>query len=197
MKKFLYRMILPAVVLAVVYHYGYSAGRSAGIRTTSVMPQITSAPVSVPPAPITAEARQPKIVETPDVPPPTAKLFRSKSESSGVAKDTEPRLAPALAVPSAPITPVARQPKMIATLPDKGVRPTSEVSGVTKGSVPALASVSRSDKAVFRSPNVSGSGTSESDRQLPALHPLKAQKVLPPLAKPQSPPQETDCGCGK
>jgi hypothetical protein len=149
MKKFLYRMVLPAVVLAVVYHYGYSAGRSAGIRTTSVMPQITSTPVSVPPAPITAEARQPKIVETPDVPPPTAKLFRSKSEDLVV--DNHP--------------------------------------------VQALPSVPRSDKAVFRVPNVSGSGTSEPARQLPGLQPLKAQ--LPPLAKPQSPPQETDCGCGK
>jgi hypothetical protein len=180
MKKFLYRMVLPAVVLAVVYHYGYSAGRSAGVRTSSVMPQITSAPVSVPPAPITAEARQPKIVETPDVPPPTAKVFRSKSESLGVGKGSEPRLAPPLAAPSAPITPATRQPKMVAVSPDqsstvKGVRPTLEVSGVVKGSVPALTSVSRSDKAVFRSPNVSGSGTSESERQLSALHPLKAQ----------------------
>jgi hypothetical protein len=35
---------------------------------------------------------------------------------------------------------------------------------------------------------------------LPALQPLKsvsAPMVLPPLAKPQSPPQESDCGCGK
>jgi hypothetical protein len=151
----LFRIVLPAVVLAVVYHYGYSAGRSAGIRTTSVMPQITSAPVSVPPAPITPEARQPKIVETPDVPPPTAKVFRPKSGNSGVSKGSEPRLAP------------------------------------------ALPSVTHPDKAVFRAPNVSGvqSGISESVRQLPGLQPLKAQ--LPPLAQPQSPPQEPDCGCGK
>jgi hypothetical protein len=57
-------MVLPAVVLVVVYHYGYSAGRSAGIRTSSVMPQITSVPTLVPPASITSEARQPKMIET-------------------------------------------------------------------------------------------------------------------------------------
>jgi hypothetical protein len=147
------QFVAGAVVLAVVYHYGYSAGRSAGIRTTSVMPQITSTPVSVPPAPITPEARQPKIVETPDIPPPMAKVFRPKSGNSGVGKGSESRLAP------------------------------------------VLPSVPHPDKAVFRAPNVSGSGTLEPARQLPGLQPLKAQ--LPLLAKPQSPLQETDCGCGK
>jgi hypothetical protein len=192
MKKFLYRMVLPAVVLAVVYHYGYSAGRSAGIRTSSVMPQITSAPVSVPPAPITAEARQPKIVETPDVPPPTAKLFRPKSGSSA------PRLAPPLAAPSAPITPDVIQSPVGLVVERRAVVKSQSANSTSQKVVNQP--IQKESKAVFRAPNVSESGTSELSFQLPALQPLKsvsAPMVLPPLAKPQSPPQESDCGCGK
>jgi hypothetical protein len=187
MKRFLYRMVLPAVVLAVVYHYGYSAGRSAGVRTSSVMPQITSVPTPVPPALITAETRQPKIVETPDVPPPTAKLFRPKSGSSA------PRLAPPLAAPSAPITPGVIQSPVGLVVERRAVVKSQSANSTSQKIVNQP--IQKESKAVFRAPNVSESGTSEPSFQLPALQPLKAQ--LPPLAKPQFPPQESDCGCGK
>jgi hypothetical protein len=155
MKRFLYRIILPAIVLAVVYHFGYSAGRSAGVRSSSVLPEITSAPVSAPPAPITPKPVTPKVIETSDVSP----------------------------VPSPTV---------------KRIRQTPEGLVVENRPVQVLPSVNRSEKVVFRAPNVSGNQSEilEPARQS-ELQPLKSTSVLPPLAKPATVPQDKDCGCGK
>jgi hypothetical protein len=160
-KKFLFRIILPAIVLAVVYHYGYNAGRSAGIRVSSSMPQITSAPVSTPPAPITPPSPPPKVIET-------------SSEVSSVSV-----LSPTV----------------------KRVRQRPEGLVVENRPVHALPVVNRSEKAVFRAPNVSGKSLVAAPlQQQSELQPLKspsAPEILPPLAKPVSAPQDKDCGCGK
>jgi hypothetical protein len=155
MKRFLYRIVLPAIVLAVVYHFGYSSGRSAGIRSVSVMPMVTSPSVSVPPAPITPVPVTPPVIETSATPPPTVKRIRQTPE--GLVVENRP--------------------------------------------VQALPSVHQSDKVVFRAPNVSGvqSRMSEPVRQS-ELQPLKsapAPQVLPHWAKPQTAPQDNDCGCEK
>lgn len=80
MKKFLYRIALPALVLGVVYYYAYSSGRSEGIRISSIMPAITSAPVSTPPALITPPPLPAKVVETSEVQPPTVRRVRQTPE---------------------------------------------------------------------------------------------------------------------
>jgi hypothetical protein len=163
MRKLLLRIVLPAIVLGAVYQYGYSVGRSAGIRASSGMPVITSAPVSIPVAPIAPlPVTLPKVIET----------------SSEVLP---------VPVPSPTV---------------KRVRQTPDGLVVENHSVQPLPSVKRSEKVVFRTPNVSGDSSvavAAPLQQQSKLQPLKLTNTpgaLPPLAKPQTAPQ-ADCGCGK
>jgi hypothetical protein len=72
--------MLPAVVLGVVYSYAYNAGRSSGIGISSAMPEITSVPMSTPPASITPKPGTPKVIETPEIQSSMVKRIRQTSE---------------------------------------------------------------------------------------------------------------------
>ncbi|MDR2439445.1 MAG: hypothetical protein LBE12_08785 [Planctomycetaceae bacterium] len=153
MKRFLYRFVLPAIVLAVVYHFGYNFVKSAGIRSSTVLPPITSTPQVTAPASITLPASQPKVLETTETQPPTVKRVRKTHD--GLVVEHRP----------------------VQALP-----------------------VKTSDKAVFRSPNVSGVPLEQLEpTPQPELLPLKSSSIpatLPVLAKPQTAPRD-DCDCGK
>jgi hypothetical protein len=72
---------------------------------------------------------------------------------------------------------------------------------VENRSVQPLSSVKRSEKVVFRAPNVSGNQSEVSERlqqsELQLLKSTSTPGMLPPLAKPHVAPQDKDCGCGK
>jgi hypothetical protein len=87
MKKFLYRFVLPAIVLSIVYHFGYNSGRTAGIRYSTVLPPVTSTPQATPPASITPQV-QPKVIETPEIQHPIVNRVRKTPE--GLAVDNRP-----------------------------------------------------------------------------------------------------------
>jgi hypothetical protein len=202
MKKILYRIILPAIVLGVVYHFGYSSGRSDGIRTSSAMPEVTSVPVSTPPAPITPQSVTPKVIETSEVspvPPPTVKRVSSPSvpapRTNTKTAENKPRVSNTLVQ-----TPEGLVVERRAVVKTKS-------AGSTLQNVTVNQPASKESKAVFRSPDkasVSVSGTavvpvSHQTTVLPPLKPLKVQPTseVPLIAKPSSAPKDPDCGCNK
>jgi hypothetical protein len=176
MKKILYRFILPAIVLAVVYHFGYSSGKSAGIRSSAVLPPVTSSPQALAPASITSPTlptSPPDVVETTEIQPPTVPRIRKASD--GLVVENRP----------------------VQALPSKSAVQASGSSAVNA-----------SDKAVFRTPNVSGVSLVPSEPTPQAvpqrtlfseLSPLKsssAPATLPLLVKPSANAQD-DCDCDK
>jgi hypothetical protein len=159
-KKFLYRVAFPAIVLALVYHFGYSTGRTSGIQSLSVMPKVTSSPQTTVPSSIASPTLAPAVVETSEKLPATVKRIRQTPEG--------------LAVESPPVQGLAARP------------------------LPA----NSSGKAVFRSPKVSGVqnesfGVVSQQSELQPLKSTSTSETLPLLAKPQTAPQDKDCGCDK
>jgi hypothetical protein len=62
MKKFLFWIVLPSIVLGIVYQMAYNSGRSDGLRTVSAPVRITAETQRVLPPPITP--KQPAMMET-------------------------------------------------------------------------------------------------------------------------------------
>jgi hypothetical protein len=164
------------------------------------MPQITSVPVSTPPASITSQTPPPKIIETSEVSKPVKPTSKSTKPASSPSA-TSKKLKAENKVQVLNVLTEGSGGKVLEQRPVV-LRSKSKSATSTITSQP----VRKESKAVFRSPEVQlvKSGTSA----MPLLHSPLAETELQPLtvkptldvpviAKPVSAPKDSDCGCGK